>query len=740
MITKKNVVFAILLLLVVFSCIGIVKGEVDTITLTVSQPVSYTPIWSGGTYASSANFASMGWNFNSMTNPSAFIFQGMSTNTIAPVSGTFTATLGGHQVASGNYQVSGGSISGGAYNCQIALLFTNFNNYGYTGVQYGVDVVFSAGLGGYAQPASTDSYNAGLDASTPMQLCGTGGWGQTANGEYIYNDALYAQNIITATDYGGSTNIGITVNKQSYSTMIYVINSNSNLVQYSDSISGNTNEQFIVSNSRPLYFEMTSLGLAVNSTSYFMSPSTTMYSVTYNPNPASPNQIITPVITSTNSTDSSLAMLQVISAWDETTYQSAGPSTQNALNSTAYGGNMYSVDYTKLSNGTWTYYNKTSSIFQNTGTQITTNLPLGITIPTSGNHNITWQLIDVKGNSYLFNSYLNVTGTTGQVYIYPVDYVTRQIVIGSTIYFGPANGLMVPYTVNSYANCLFNVNQGWYDFAVQDTNPYYNQLNNNYNVTLNTPVELVQVSSTPQTETWYLIPQNQASTGNATLIISAVDANTLNTINNALIEIAEVNGSFAYSGYTDKFSGQLSIQLPANNYYDLYANANGYPQGQVMNYYVGTGTQTSQIAMNGITILTTQPTPTIVIPTIPTIPTPINQGIGSSANSTSGIYGNGTCAVYPATQNLTLIQMVENWGACNGVSSQQNNNILIGLGIILLCGAVLGKVTKSGLGAIAGVIAAYAACLALQLMPVWTFFAVLIIGFLALAFKLGGTK
>lgn len=133
---------------------------------------------------------------------------------------------------------------------------------------------------------------------------------------------------------------------------------------------------------------------------------------------------------------------------------------------------------------------------------------------------------------------------------------------------------------------------------------------------------------------------------------------------------------------------------------------------------------------------TTVPTPNLFIPTQTPIPLPSIQG-GYGNNGT--MRETSVCQQPPYPTGWTIIDGIFNGIACSGVRGAGNQNLIMAIIIMMVCGMILGKAAK-GIGAIAGVIAGAGICFGMGILPIWILIFVVVVCGLVFAGLIFGLK
>ena len=214
------------------------------------------------------------------------------------------------------------------------------------------------------------------------------------------------------------------------------------------------------------------------------------------------------------------------------------------------------------------------------------------------------------------------------------------------------------------------------------------------------------------------------SAGNTTITVGVDDKETYYPIGGVQISIPT---------YTPKFTGgegeAVSFIIPYNTTITITGTKDGYCSDSDT---INTGTSDFMYrtlylkygACIGVTPTHTPiPNATPVTPTI----TPI------------GGYGvlNGTAATCQTTlpKNTTMVDMLKNQMACNGITDLLGQNLALAMLIMLMGGIILGRVAK-GIGVMAGVIIGAVLSTAMGFLPIWIVIVIMIMAGLVFGIKI----
>lgn len=219
-----------------------------------------------------------------------------------------------------------------------------------------------------------------------------------------------------------------------------------------------------------------------------------------------------------------------------------------------------------------------------------------------------------------------------------------------------------------------------------------------------------------------LYPDGWITVGNCSVSVHVNDAETYYPISNVQISIP---------GYPIQYTGNdaesASFSIPENTAYTVTASKQGYCSvSESKNTSTDTYQYVSMMMKYGACIGVT-PTHTPIpglTPTPTAVPTPIG-----------GVY-NGTAAVCGALpENPTLMDVLRNSFACNGIVDLVMQNMALSMLIMLIGAIILGRVA-SGIGVLAGAIIGAVVSTAMGLLPFWIIIVLIIIAGLVFAGKI----
>ena len=713
-ISKKENQWKVVLVLGIIICISLlciipsVNAQADyTGDLIYQNLVSTTDTVSTSSSGKTPDIHYWGINFDKLTSPSAFVWQGHTGYTTnSPSSGIFTMYYGANVIGTGNYEIDVGSFSGlGADSAQLALIFTHFDKGSYTGTQnirvtYYPDASLSFTSGsnvGY--PAPTNSplwFNANLEP---------GAYNYPTKGYYILNDYQNAKNSYILTSNLSQNLINVQFFKDNTSTINTVFSQTGTILWSDSGFSYNLVDKSLYIQYQPIILQMNWGGHIVNSSLFYVPINS--YQVSYTPVTPTPNQTITNTLSSL--TDSSLSKLQTIIISSK--YNDGGDLVHKYFIPTN-GYSNQTIEYQKQDNGTWQHWVDDVGFEGNDG--LTAPYTFSYTLPVSGSWNITTTLMDTSGNEYNIYTPITVSGDVGTLIygIYPVDTITGNFLTGQYVSLkNMQTGKWTNVTSNTVTACNFLVSKGQYTWVVTGTGAYSGQIYSGGDL-----IDSNYAQNVPMQR------NDLISATNGTVIFYVVDSN-LQPIEGVLVSLP-LQG---LTGYTS-VSGLVTFYPPFNTTEPYSISKSGY-QGLSGSVAVTPATNPVYLnkMMSALSVVTVAPT------TIAVTPTP-NMGIGNGSAGTSGIYGNGTCILNPP-ETASFIDKLKNMAACNGVKSESSQNIIIGCGIILFFAAIGARAAK-GIGAVVTACIAYVGCLALGLMPLWTIITFFIIAGVLFAIKM----
>lgn len=218
-----------------------------------------------------------------------------------------------------------------------------------------------------------------------------------------------------------------------------------------------------------------------------------------------------------------------------------------------------------------------------------------------------------------------------------------------------------------------------------------------------------------------LFPDGSVIAGNTSISAKVYDIETYYPLGNVQIVNSNAPTDIKYTG-TDGES--VSWVIPHNTPYTLTASKSGYC---TITESKNTGTDSNQwvpLYMKYGACAGSTPTPTPTA-TVTATATPI----GGWGNLTGGAI---VCGNMP--ENATIIDVMKNGLACNGLRDEQSQNLGIAMLIILFAAIILGRIAK-GVGVLAGVIAGTVLSTVAGFLPFWIIIVVIIIAGLVFAGK-----
>jgi len=219
-----------------------------------------------------------------------------------------------------------------------------------------------------------------------------------------------------------------------------------------------------------------------------------------------------------------------------------------------------------------------------------------------------------------------------------------------------------------------------------------------------------------------LFPNGWLSAGNCSVSVHVNDKETYYPIGNVQISIP---------GYLPQMTGNdaqsASFNIPQNTAYTVTASKSGYCS---VSESRNTSTDTYQyvsIMMKYGSCVGVTPTHT-PIPGLTPTPTAIPTPIGGIYNGTAAV-----CGVMP--ENPTIMDVLRNSFACNGITDLTMQNMALSMLIMLFGAIVLGRVA-SGIGVLAGAIIGAVVSTAMGILPFWIIIVLIIIAGLIFAGKI----
>lgn len=380
------------------------------------------------------------------------------------------------------------------------------------------------------------------------------------------------------------------------------------------------------------------------------------------------------------------------------------------------------LQFTKGSTGIYSGWNTDNTAFTNTKTAVLPN-PLSLNpIGATGTILTTLYATDIYGNSYEYEvSNLigdNTTAATNNVKVRNQDAYTGGALLFSTI------------------SLRDDINNVWYNVTAQ-TGEYDFSIPANKQVTIYSTASgyqnLLKNATTPVNG---VIHQNMYASGylgdvgKTQLIVYTRSAPTSTISSQSLSEvyttINQINQTLIKSDYSSSI-GNVIFSANISTVYTITASKTGYTTvSQTINTAAINPYEVYLYLTNNNVIQPTYtPTP---YPTLTPITTLIGGGI---KNTTSAVCGN-------VDGSTNIVDLFKSNIACWGVSDRFSQDLAFAALIIAFFAFIMSKYGK-GLGAIVGAALGFVLSLAAGLIPVWIFFAFVIIAGLIFGLKLYGS-
>jgi hypothetical protein len=730
MFTKKNLGIIAFLVIIVL-CLGIANAESYSTVNQYNQVVQYTISSDVAQYLGGNAHVPPYWaiNFNLLTNPSVILYYYNCSGVGVTQQGTFTFNYGGDVIINGTYGILYGNIAYGSkgYSNELYLYPTSYNSHGHTGTILATST-FSPAINSANIPMYGDNTGKLSTTTNPFISYTDQYQAFTNGGTYATNDMLSSSVNISMNNNFNPNFITINFSKMGNYSLNAIYNGNTNALLWQESGSSNGADALATVNYQPIVIQSTFFSThTVNSLIYFSATGNLppAYSVAVSPTNPIVNQTITPTINNNGIllSGAGLNALQYILLQDTSTDD---PNLYVNLPSGSIG-----YDIVKQSNGTW-QYNSGGNFVGNLGTTLV--LP-SFALSQKGLHNISVEIVDNNGVAYYGYVPITVQGTPDYINlkIRPYDQITGAAIEYAT--YNIYNPLPVGWrnTTLTHKTYLITPVSFGQNYGIQiSADNYQTSIYKNLGINFQNGFLASQIGTTAD----YMIPMypssNTIGAGNTTITAVVLNSQTKNGIVNAPVTVTSTTNNISYTQtiYTGLSSAATFI-VPQNNNYQITTSFPSFTTGTSI---VTVVTQPININLMLDPIVTPTITSVITVPTtITPIPTIASQGIGNITNGTSGANGNGVCLIN--AQGLSPLDQLKNFAACNGVKTESNQNLLLGLMLVGLFGIIGGKVGK-GLGFIAGVAAGYVGALVLGLMPLWTFFAFLIIAGLIIGSKI----
>lgn len=217
-----------------------------------------------------------------------------------------------------------------------------------------------------------------------------------------------------------------------------------------------------------------------------------------------------------------------------------------------------------------------------------------------------------------------------------------------------------------------------------------------------------------------MFPDGAITVGNTSISVRVFDIETYYPLSGVQVTNSYAPTDIKYTGEEDS----LTWTMPQNTAYTLTASKSGYC---TITQSKNTSTNTHQfvplyLKYGSCSGATATPTPT------PTI-TPTATPIGGWGNVTGGA---SVCGILP--DDATIIDILKNSMACNGLKDTQSQNLGMSMLIILFAAIILGRIAK-GVGVLAGAIIGTVISTVAGFLPFWIIIVVIIMAGLVFAGK-----
>lgn len=675
-------------------------------------------------------------NFSSLKSPTVILTQYATGSTaVQSTSGTFTLTYASNTFATGTFSLINGSFPGGLqggmssfgpYTAQFALVFTTFDGTGLSGAQQ-CSLTLSPSVGGAAVNFAAYQDPSGADLVPAYNLYAvfysgnSGGHPIPVGGAYVINDKIVATDTFTGSSNATTKTFTFSVSKTSPSKVSVYSGNDGSLIWSESNPNSNTNS---ISNMlltyQPVVFSSLFFGsYRVNSSIYFMSTDT--YSVTWSPTSPVIGQSLTLQISNSSIgllSGNDLNILDYINLIDTST------DTGLVLSSTA-GASGYSIE--KNSTG---YWNADSGIAMTINLGTTLTLP-AFSLQTKGTHNLILALERASDKTlYYANMSITVIGSESDLnlIIYPYDQITGNSISGAEYdILNPLTNTWANQTVYGTSYALNGVEHNRYYNGVIKANNYQTKSFSFYTGFVNGILD----STTGNIN--YQVPMypttNNIGTGNVSLSVQVKDSNTNGLVGASVTVVSQTSGVSYSSSDTTGVNSVATFETPMNATYKITAKLSGYQTG-TSTVVVGTTSPVSIIIYLSAVVPTV--TTTITYTTSPTVTTtPLPNGVVCDPT----FWSKG--------ENIMNISgSLQNYVACQGVKSDQNQKAIVGI-LITLVLLSLGAKYGGKIGAVIATSAGYIISILMGLFPIWTlilFCAIMGVVFAAKLLTAGASK
>ena len=374
--------------------------------------------------------------------------------------------------------------------------------------------------------------------------------------------------------------------------------------------------------------------------------------------------------------------------------------------------NNYPLDY-YLNAGTWYQYDG-SSFSINKGASLPNPISLLPAKFGTGDFTIDAYLIKDDNQVIHVSDTLTVTSTNYQTLtIQAIDFNDGYIVSSAHI-----NVLDIAPNIwenkSAGGEKIFNYPYGRNLYIDINSSAYYTSTKN-YTVT-NTPNNTIQI---------VMYRGITTPAGNVTLRVNVMDTQG-GYLNNAKVTVLNDDSYFdSQSQYTNYAGIATFLVLPTTDYAISVSKSGYLSAGKLENSGADGTTKDTTIVLSVGANPTATPTPQ---------PTATGQYIGNIGGSNLTPV---TCQAQ-LPKGATILDSVRNNIACAGIQSGQNQGIAIAILIIFVLAIIGGKYGK-GIGVVMGMGAGYVISLAMNLIPLWTFIALLVIAGIIFSAKIWGS-
>lgn len=335
-----------------------------------------------------------------------------------------------------------------------------------------------------------------------------------------------------------------------------------------------------------------------------------------------------------------------------------------------------------------------------------------------GNYTIDCYLIKNDNSVQKITDILNILqGGNQELVIEAKDYLTGDLISGTHINVLDVSKNIWINQTTSYGTATLFYPYGTHIY-IEATKSGYSNAYKNWTIT-----------SVPYYRLWMIMYRGETPpVSNTTLFVSVFDGSNFAPLTGASIIVTDETN---FSGeeqqkYTGE-SGVATFNLSINKTYTIRASKTGYLNGGDIIDTTGLGGTSIEISILLQRISAVTPIPTATISSIPTV-TQIGGNITPSAECKT---------IMPV--GSTLLDTLFNNMACAGIRSGTNQGYGIALMIIFTLGVIGGKYGK-GLGVMLGIGGGYVLSLAMGLVPLWTFIAILVIFGIIFAGKIFGSN